>query len=398
MSNRERLQSLVAQYRDGLLEDVLPFWLPRCVDNEHGGYLTFRDRDGGLLDTDKSVWAQGRFAWLLATLYNTVEPREEWLAAARSGIDFLEQHCADADGRLFFHLTRDGRPLRKRRYAYSEAFAAMAHAAYARAAADERSAQRARELYARFLDWNFTPDRMPAKFTDVRPTIGIGPRMIALSVGQTLRDTVGDPSAAEWIDRSIAEIRRWFVKPELEVVMEMVAPDGAVLDHVDGRTLNPGHAIEAAWFILAEANHRGGDRELIELGCSMLDWMWRRGWDAEFGGLFYFRDVYDRPVQEYWHDMKFWWPHNETIIATLLAEQLTGDQKYADWHAQVNDWAHRRFADPVHGEWFGYLHRDGTLAQTAKGNLWKGPFHLPRMQLVCWQTAAEMLAACVGEE
>jgi N-acylglucosamine 2-epimerase len=177
------------------------------------------------------------------------------------------------------------------------------------------------------------------------------------------------------------------VKPELRAVMECVAPDGAISDHFDGRTLNPGHAIEGAWFILREGRERADD-SLVRLGCDMLDWMWERGWDAEHGGVFYFRDVFNKPVQEYWHDMKFWWPHNETIIATLLAHGLTGDAKYARWHAMVHNWAHRHFADSQHGEWFGYLHRDGTPSSTLKGNLWKSFFHHPRMQWICWQALA----------
>ena len=48
-----------------------------------------------------------------------------------------------------------------------------------------------------------------------------------------------------------------------------------------------------------------------------------------------------------------------------------------------------RFADEEHGEWYGYLHRDGRVSVPLKGNLWKGPFHLPRMQLVCWKLIEE---------
>ena len=166
--------------------------------------------------------------------------------------------------------------------------------------------------------------------------------------------------------------------------METVGVDGGIVDHFDGRTLNPGHAIEGAWFIMHEG-HRRGDSQLIEMGCTMLDWMWDRGWDDEHGGILYFRDVYGKPVQEYWQDMKFWWPHNETIIATLSAYLLTGNEKYARWHDRIHAWAYGHFPDPEHGEWFGYLHRDGRISVPLKGNLWKGPFHLPRMELVCWQ-------------
>jgi len=379
----DRVTELACFYRSALLDDCLPFWLPRSLDRQYGGYLHCLDRDGSVLDTDKSVWAQGRMAWMFATLHNTVERRAEWLDAAKLGLDFLEQHCFDIDGRMFFHVARDGTPIRKRRYAYSESFAAIAHAAYAKATGSARSAQRANELFDLFVDWNFTPGRMPPKFAHSRPLIGLGPRMIALVTAQELRVNLGeDPKWARWIDRCIEEIERWFVKPDLQCVMESVAPDGTILDHFDGRTLNPGHAIEGAWFILHEGRQRN-DSRLIKLGCQMLDWMWARGWDGEFGGIFYFRDVFNKPVQEYWHDMKFWWPHDEAIIATLLAWQLTHDPKYAEWHGLVHDWSFHHFRDAQHGEWFGYLHRDGCVSVPLKGNLWKSFFHHPRALWYC---------------
>jgi N-acylglucosamine 2-epimerase len=246
-------------------------------------------------------------------------------------------------------------------------------------------------LFDQFTHWNFKPGLMPPKFTETRPLIGMGPRIITIATAQELRANLGsDPSLNLWIDRCIDEIRRLFVKPDLRVVMESVTPDGSISDHFDGRTLNPGHAIEGAWFIMHEGKLRG-DASLVRLGCDMLDWMWERGWDKECGGLFYFRDVFGKPVQEYWQNMKFWWPHNETIIASLLAHELTGDAKYASWHALVHDWAHSHFADPAHGEWFGYLDRQGRISSTLKGNLWKSFFHHPRMQWYCWLLLKEDL-------
>ncbi|HEU5069615.1 MAG TPA: AGE family epimerase/isomerase [Verrucomicrobiae bacterium] len=386
----ERLNELARFYCTALIEDCAKFWFPRSLDRKHGGYLHCLDRDGSVLDTDKSVWAQGRMAWMLATLYNTVERRAEWLEWSRLGLDFLDHHCFDTDGRMFFHVTREGKPIRKRRYAFSESFAAIAHAAYTKATGNAHSAQRAHELFDRFVDWNFTPGKMPPKFTEVRPLIGMGPRMITIVTAQELRANLGDdPKLTRWIDRCIGEIERWFVKPDIQCVMEAVAPDGSIVDHFDGRTLNPGHAIEGAWFILHEGRHRQ-DSRLIKLGCQMLDWMWARGWDREFGGIFYFRDVFDKPVQEYWHDMKFWWPHDEAIIATLLAYQLTRDPKYAEWHRLVHDWSFEHFGDPQHGEWFGYLHRDGRVSVPLKGNLWKSFFHHPRALWYCARLCEEM--------
>lgn len=381
--NDARQQELFGIYRDGLLNDTLPFWMKHCVDREYGGFMMSLDQDGSLVDTDKSVWQQGRFTWLLGELYNTVEPRDEWLELARHGIAFLDQHCFDpTDGRMWFHVTRQGQPIRKRRYSYSESFAAIAYGEFAKATQDQQYADKAAAAFQQFIDHGLAPKGVQPKFTDVRPTRGLGFPMITIVTAQQLRDSIGLASATEWIDRSINDIRKYHLKGDLQCVMETVAPDGTIIDSFDGRIVNPGHAIEAAWFIMNEGQIRS-DNSLIDLGCLILDWMWQRGWDQDHGGLFYFRDVYDRPVQEYWHDMKFWWPHNEAIIATLMAWKLSGNQKYADWHRMIHQWTHQHFPDPSNGEWFGYLHRDGSVSSTLKGNLWKGPFHMPRMQLEC---------------
>ena len=378
-------------YRKQLLNDTLPFWFPRAVDEKHGGFVHCFDHAGELVDDDKSVWAQGRMSWMLLTLYQECERRTEWLNWAESGLRFLEEKCVDpADGRMYFHVARDGTPLRKRRYAFSESFAAIAHAAHAAATSSDAAAARARHWFGRFTDWNFTPGRIPPKFTGARPLEGIGTRMITLVTAQELRKHLGnDPFLTTWIDRCLDDIARLFVKPELQVVMECVTPDGGISDHFDGRTLNPGHAIEAAWFVLDEAAHRN-DAQLQQLGLGMLDWMWHRGWDPDHGGLFYFRDVHHKPVQEYWHDMKFWWPHDEALIATLLAYQICGDQKYLTWHETLREWAFQHFGDPQHGEWFGYLRRDGTPSNTLKGSLWKSFFHHPRALWKCRQIATQV--------
>ena len=386
-----RIAELTAVYRDGLLADVVPFWIRHGLDHEHGGYITAVNRDGSLVESDKSVWFQGRFSWLLSELCRTVEPREEWLSAAKSGIDFLRQHCFDSDGRMFFLVTREGQPLRKRRYVFSELFAVIAYAAYASASGCERACDDASRLLRSTVELLRTPGTLePKSDQTTRPTRGFGVPMILLNTASIVRDCIGDEHdnrtyCTALIDECVADIETHFISEEHRAVLESTGPNGEFIDHFDGRTLNPGHAIEGAWFVLKEAQHRGNDPRLIALGTKMLDWMWEWGWDEQHGGIIYFRDVRGLPVQEYWHDMKFWWPQNETIIATLLAWTLTGEQRYADWHGLIHDWTYARFPDAEFGEWYGYLHRDGTVANPSKGTLWKGPFHIPRMQLTCWK-------------
>ncbi len=354
------------------------------------GFLTALNRDGSVIDTDKSIWFQGRGAWMFATLYNSVSPDPDWLSAARTGIEFLRKHGAGPAGKLYFTVTREGKPLRMRRYVYSESFAAIAHAAYAKATGDARSAEEAIGFFQAYQQYSFEPGRMlPKVDPQTRPIIGIAPFMIAIVTAQELRANLGDISIdgrtlTQSIDDWIAQVETLFMNHHDQALMEVVAPDGSVIDHFEGRQLNPGHAIECAWFIMHEGKLRD-DPHLIKMGTTILDWMWQRGWDQEFGGIFYFRDLHDLPVQDYWHDMKFWWPHCEAIIATLLAWTLTGDEKYARWHRRVHDWSFAHFPDPQFGEWFGYLHRDGRVSVPLKGNMWKGPFHLPRMLWYCMQ-------------
>lgn len=393
-----RLTALQSTYRQGLLERTIPFWLKHGPDRIHGGLLTGLGEDGAVIDTDKAIWLQGRAAWTFATLALTVEPKAEWLDLSRSCLDFIRTHGRGPEGKLYFTVTREGKPLRMRRYVYSECFATIGSAAYARATGDTRAAAEAVAYFETYLRHSFTPGVMPPKTDpETRPMKGVAPLMIAIVTAQEVRAllgdlTVGGRTCTGWIDHAIAEIEAHFYKPDLGALLEVASPDGGFIDHFDGRTLNPGHAIECAWFILHEAKLRGRDPRLLKLGLGILDCMWARGWDQEFGGLLYFTDLHGKPVQDYWAEMKFWWPHNEAEIATLLAYQLTGDARYAAWHTQVHDWSHRVFADPVHGEWFGYAHRDGRISTRLKGNTWKGPFHLPRMQAYCGRLTTELLA------
>lgn len=387
-------------FRSTLLNNVLPFWLQHGFDREHGGIITSLDQDGKILDTDKSIWFQGRTAWMYATAAKTYGPHEGWLNFAHSCLDFIERHATGPDGKLYFTVTRDGKPLRMRRYVYSEAFAAQGNAAMYRVTQEKVFLDRALKYLGQYLRYSFTPGLIPPKVdANTRPMVGLGPYMFALHLCSNTLEIAGDVEVAgkrcsEWIEWSIHSIKHLFYKPELDVLLETVGESGEILDHFDGRTLNPGHAIECAWFMMHEGM-RISRAEWIELGCKILDAMWKRGWDQEHGGIYYFRDLNSGPVQEYWHDMKFWWPQCEALIANLLAYRLTSHSRYLKQFQQLAVWSFEHFADPQHGEWYGYLHRDGTPSVRLKGNMWKGPYHLPRMLWYCEQLLSKMLAETI---
>ena len=217
-----RQRDLLAVYRDGLLDDTLPFWWPRCVDEDHGGFMFARDRDGSLLDTDKGMWQQCRATWLLGTLYNTVEPRAEWLKWAGHGIDFISQHSFESDGRMWFHVTREGAPIRKRRYVFTETFGAIAYAALAKATGKLGQAEKARELFCLAKRHFSDPSLTEPKFTATRPAKAIGAPMIQMATAQELRYNLDDESFTADIDAAIAEIRCDFMKPDIECVLSLI--------------------------------------------------------------------------------------------------------------------------------------------------------------------------------
>lgn len=367
-----------ARYRNDLTTNILPFWLEHGLDKENGGVYTCVDRTGALMDSTKSVWFQGRCAYVYSFAYNNIEKRPEYLEMAKSCLDFIEAHCFDSDGRMYFEVKADGTPLRKRRYVFSECFATIAMSEYSLATGDRSYAEKALALFKEVQRFINTPGILEPKYLPTQPGRGHSITMILINTAACVRRAISDPSLDEQIDRSLRELQL-FMHPEFKALLETVGPDGELIDTIGGRVINPGHCIETAWFLLEESKHRGWDPEIKKMALQILDWSWDWGWDNEYGGIINFRDCKGFPAQDYSQDMKFWWPQTEAVIATLYAYKATGDGKYLDMHRIANEWMYEHLPDPAYGEWFGYLHRDGTVAQPAKGNLFKGPFHIPRM-------------------
>lgn len=388
MWTEESINNYLTEWRDRYLSDltadILPFWLEHGADPVNGGLYTCVDREGKLMDTTKSVWFQGRCGFIYSYAYNNVRKSPEYLTMAKSCIDFIEAHCFDKDGRMYFEVTADGTPLRKRRYVFSECFAAIAMAEYSIASGDTEYADKARKLFHEIVRFVETPGILEPKYLPTLKAIGHSITMILINTAAVVRRALPagetDPLLDEQTDRSLELIRTRFMHPEVKALLEMVTPDGEIIDTLNGRTVNPGHCIETSWFIMDEAVRRN-DEQLKDMALEIFNWAWDAGWDQQYGGIINFVDCKGFPNQDYSQDMKFWWPQTEAIIATLYAYKMTGDTRYLDMHRLANDWTYEHLPDPAFGEWFGYLHRDGSVAQPAKGNIFKGPFHIPRMMI-----------------
>ena len=385
--NQEKLLEARGWVQNELARSV-DFWLKHGMDPVHGGVYTCLDRKGEIYSTDKSVWMQGRCGWMFAHMCHVYGVKDEWLAASKSCLDFMENYCINraAGDRMYFTVTEDGKPLRQRRYYYSEAFYASANAEYYGVTGDKVCLERARKAYNIYWDLahgGVDPVGMgPKTIPETRSGRSFGLPMIILNViGILLR--VDPEHKAEYEQRAqqcVDEIFRYHVKPELKCLLENVDVDGTPrLYYTEGRTVNPGHDIEGVWFILEHAR-RTGQTDLIPKAAQIFDWAIEAGWDKEYGGLLYFIDCLGNPPEAYEHDMKLWWPHDEILIASLMLYRDTRKEEYLDWYFRTLDYSKKHFSDPEYGEWYGYLRRDGlpTMPST-KGSTFKGPFHLPRM-------------------
>lgn len=373
------------EFEKELFEYCAPFWLKYGKDDVNGGIINCLDREGKVFSEDKSVWMQGRCGWMYSHLNNLFGENKEYLDFAKSCIDFENAHCFDKDGRMYFKVTIDGKPLRKRRYWFSESFYIVACAEYYMATGDEKCLKDAVRVYDMVWSIFENPANDPFKifpktYPETRQLKPLADPMILLNVSSIMRraDKARTAVYDAHIDVCLKEIKTHYFADK-KAMLENVTPDNKYLGTTaDGRIVNPGHDMECAFFLAQEADYRG-DKELLSFAETVFKDAFARGWDSEYEGIFYFKDVENRPVEAYEHDMKLWWPHNEGMNASLLLLALTGKAKYAEIFEKITEYAFEHFSDRKYGEWYGYLRRDGKPTEPAcKGCTYKGPFHVMR--------------------
>ena len=380
-------KKLANRYKTELLDRVLPFWLNNSIDKEYGGYFSCLDRDGSVYDTDKFIWLQGREVWLFSMLCNKLGKKQEWLDAAIQGAEFLKKYGHNGDYDFYFSLTREGKPLVEPYNIFSNTFACMAFAQLAKATGSEEYAEISRRIFKRILERRDNPKGKWSKAVPgTRPMKDFALPMIICNMALEVEDIINDPQQLEkTIDECLHEVLDVFYQPDLGCMLENVSSlDNSRLDCFEGREINPGHDLEALWFMM-NLGIRRNDKALInkcvEISLSVIE----IGWDKEYGGIFYFLDSKGAPQQKLEWDQKLWWVHIESAIAMIKGYQLTGNKKCLEWFEKLDEYMWSRFKDPLHPEWFGYLNRRGEMLLPLKGGKWKGCFHVPRGLFEIWQ-------------
>ena len=382
-------KQISSRYKRELLENCLPFWLEHSQDKEYGGYFSCLNRDGSVYDTDKFIWLQGREVWMFAMLYNNVEKNRQWLDCAIQGAEFLKKYGHDENWDFYFSLDRKGNPLVQPYNIFSNTFACMAFAQLAKATGNDEYALIARRIFGRILERRSNPKGQWCKaYPGTRPMKDFALPMIICNMALEIEDILEDKSVLEQtIDTCLHEVFDVFYQPELGCMLENVSSvDGSPVDCFEGREINPGHDLEALWFMM-NLGVRRGDKALIEKCVEIALRVIERGWDKEFGGIYYFLDAKGVPQQKLEWNQKLWWVHIESAIAMLKGYQLTGNEKCLEWFLKLDAYLWDNFKDKEYPEWFGYLNRRGEVLLPLKGGKWKGCFHVPRGLYQIWQLA-----------
>lgn len=380
------VETYATQYRNALLNDIIPFWMKHSPDRGSGGYFTCLDREGKVFDTDKFIWLQARQVWTFAMLHNHLEQRADWLEMAEHGADFLKKHGRAADGSWYFSTTRAGQPLVQPYNIFSDCFATMAFGQLSQATQNAEYAELAKGTFDQILARRHNPKGAWNKAVPgTRPLKNFALPMILCNLSLEIEHLLDTSLVEETVAECLHEVMEVFYDAESGLILENVTPDGQLSDCFEGRVLNPGHAIEAMWFVMDLAVRRN-DPTLIERAVKITLDTLEYGWDAEYGGIFYFMDRKGAPPQQLEWNQKLWWVHLETLVTLLKGYQLTGNKDCWKWFEKVHAYTWAHFADPEKGEWYGYLDRRGEVLLPLKGGKWKGCFHVPRGLYQCWQT------------
>jgi len=381
-----QVSKLREHFRKALLDDVIPWWEKYSLDQQFGGYQTRLERDGKAYAGDKDMWMTGRQIWMFSHLYNSHENRKRWKEIARLGLDFVLKFAFTEEGKMYFRLNRQGRPLSTVLSLYTEVFNAIAIAEYYKIEPAESLKDRAMLMYDRMTTRFGKPSDTPLLGYPLNAEFHLHAHdMCRITVAWVYNEIWPDQRFEKDIDLSCNSILEKHWKPDRRVLLENVAPDGEpLLDIPEGRLFHPGHAIESAWMMMEIAKKKN-DGGLFDTAIDIVLASLEFGWDNEYGGLRYMGNIDRTPCHNLEADLKLWWPQCESLYALLLAWAHTGREDIREWYEKVHDYTFSNFPDPEFGEWFGYLNRDGSRVWTAKANGWKGCFHLPRSLYRCYQ-------------
>lgn len=420
MSSNESIAALRTDLEHILTENIVDFWYPKAIDDEHGGYILGYDADGEFNGADhKMIVTQARMVWVFSQLDRHGYGDGEYLAAADHGYEFLiDALWDDVNGGFYWETTREGEVTKPNKHLYGQSFGVYALAEYARASGEEEALELAHELfdileaeaydsefggYVEFHtpDWtpieegttylaNIEPDWSPKESgeTSLDPTLKLLNTHLHLLEAFTTLYEVGDRQAvADRLWELLAINTNTVIRNDFNACTDKYDRDWTPkLDDEEYRIVSYGHDIEGTWLVMEACEALGIEPGLFE---ETFDAIWEysltHGYDEEHGGFFFFGPLGEDATFE----IKAWWVQAEVLVGALKMYELTGDDRYLGVFVETFEFLDEYGIDREVGEWHSGV--DENLEPVGvKGAEYKAAYHNGRAMLECIQLLDQM--------
>lgn len=406
--NAQQIQQFLQEAEQHLTQELLPFWLDRSKDDQHGGFITHFDKDGKDTGADeKSLIAQTRCVYTFSSAHRAGYGDGKCLEYARHGVDFLINHMWDREyGGFYWLLDRKANVKIDEKILYGHSFAIYSLCEYTLASGDAIGLEYASKtfdliqkycadtMYGGYFemfgrDWEL---KGPGAAGGDRKTLDVHMHLMEAftSLYECSQLPIHRRKLLEVIDIMLKRIlhpqfktgipqfyANWEVAPQIKFDIvwgwDRFTEDGAKQQANDNTSY--GHNVEFAWlFTHALKILKINPEEFASVLKASYDHAVQYGIDEEHGGVY----VEGSPAGEVYDREKEFWQNAEMLIGMLQAYLTFGNEKYLQVYENIHRFVFDKMIHHPVGEWWPLLTREGNPIWTHMSHSWKVNYHTVR--------------------
>lgn len=406
--DREEIISYREEAKNHLVNELLPFWITRMIDEKNGGYITHFDEQGNDSGEDeKSLIAQTRSVYTLASAHRAGYGDGKYAELAKHGVDFMIDKMWDSEhGGFFWMVDRAGNVKIDQKIIYGHSFVIYSLCEYTLATGDKRGQQYAEQVFD--LMQKYCVDTMYGGYWEMfhrdwtlcgpgseggdRKTLDV--HMHLMEAFTTLYECTGKDVHRRKLLEDIQLLLKRIIHPEYKTGIPQFFEDWTVAPQIkfdiiwgwdrfseEGQKGNAtdntssGHNAEFAWLLIHALKILKIDpndyKDVIKI---VFDHAYDNGIDWEFGGVYV-----EGPHSGGVYDMeKEFWQQAEVLIGMLDAYIMYGDEKYWNGYKNVHRFVMDKVVNKGVGEWYPLLSRKGEPIWKHMSHSWKVNYHTVR--------------------